>query len=301
MRVLVTGASGYVGNAIVRSLLAAGHTVRALAHLVHPPPVAGVEWRKGALLDPATLGSAVAGVEGVIHLAAATRVRESFEQPERYYRTNVIGTLNLLDRLAPGTRVVFASTASVYGAPANQPITEDTPFNPQNPYAATKAAAEDALAWIARTGRLSAATLRIFNISGAVDSRADTDTTRILPRAVLVAAGKLSHVDLYGTGSAIRDFVHVADVAEAFTLALEHVAPGHRAYNVGAIPATVAEIITATEHITGHTVTLVHHDAHAGEVPELRADTTRIREELGWHPKHSTLDSLVADQWDAVR
>jgi UDP-glucose 4-epimerase len=301
MRVLVTGASGYVGHATIRALLTAGHSVRALAHLVQPPPLPGVEWHRGALLDPTTLGSAVADIEGVVHLAAVTRVRESFEQPDRYYRTNVTGTLNLLDRLSPGTRFVLASTASVYGAPADQPITEDTPFDPQNPYAATKAVTEDALRWISQTGRVAASTLRIFNICGAVDGRADTDDTRILPRTVMVAAGQLSHVDVYGTGAAIRDFVHVSDVAAAITLALEHAAPGHRAFNVGAVPASVTEIIATVERVTGRAVTLVHHDPHAGEAPELRADTTRIREDLGWLPKHTTLDTIVADQWDAVR
>ncbi|HEV2783741.1 MAG TPA: NAD-dependent epimerase/dehydratase family protein [Actinophytocola sp.] len=283
MRVLVTGASGYVGHAVVRALHTTGHDVRALP---------------GDLLDGDAVGAAVSDVDGVIHLAARSNVRESFERPDVYYRTNVTGTLTLLDRLAPGTRLVLASTASVYGAPPTQPITESTALNPQNPYAATKAAAEAALGWYAPARRLAAATLRIFNVAGAVDGHGDPDGTRILPRAVSAAAGKLSHVDVYGDGSAVRDFVHVADVANAFTLALAAVQPGrHRAYNVGAIPATIADIIATTERVTARPVPVVHHDRHPHEVPDLRADTTLIRRELGWGPTHTTLDGLIADQW----
>jgi UDP-glucose 4-epimerase len=283
MVVLVTGASGYLGRAVVSSLAAAGHQVRALA---------------GDILE--ALGPAVAGVDAVVHLAALTRVRSSFEEPIRYFQVNVTGTLNLLEAVAPGTRFVFASSASAYGTPISQPIKEDCPLNPLNPYAASKAAAESALGWAATTGRVSATTLRVFNLAGAVDGHGDPDPTRILPRAVAAAAGTLSHVDINGPGSAIRDFVHISDAAAAFVMALESDSAGHRVYNVGAIPASVNDILAATRDLTGKPVPVVHHPAHPGEAPDLRADTTRIRTELGWSPTHTTLTPLIRDQWHAA-
>jgi UDP-glucose 4-epimerase len=283
MVVLVTGASGYLGRAVVACLADAGHQVRALA---------------GDLLDP--LGSAVAGVDAVVHLAALTRVRSSFEEPIRYFQVNVTGTLNLLDAVPSGTRFVFASSASAYGTPISQPITEDCPLNPLNPYAASKAAAESALGWAASASRVSATTLRVFNLAGAVDGHGDPDPTRILPRAVAAAAGTLSHVDINGPGTAIRDFVHITDAARAVLLALSVPSAGHRVYNVGAIPASVNDILAATRDLTGRPVPVVHHPPHPGEAPDLRADTSRIRAELGWEPTHTTLAPLIRDQWDAV-
>src|SRR5690349_12444377 len=149
--VLVTGASGYLGRAVVPALVAAGHEARRFA---------------GDLLDPDAVAGAVAGVDAVIHLAARARVRESFQDPIGCYQVNVTGTLNLLGAVAPGTRFVLASTASVYGTPTAQPIPETCPLAPQNPYAASKAAAESAVGWAAQADRVRATTLRIFNLAG---------------------------------------------------------------------------------------------------------------------------------------
>lgn len=286
MKVLVTGASGYLGRAVVSCLTDANHDVSALT---------------GDVLAADSLGPQVAGVDAVIHLAARTRVRESFEDPTAYYRVNVTGTLNLLDAVASGTRFVFASSASVYGAPVSQPIAETCPVDPGNPYAASKAAAESAIGWVARSGRISATTLRVFNLAGAVDGHGDPDPTRILPRAVAAAAGQLSHVDINGTGSTIRDYVHLADAAEAFLLALSSSEPDHRVYNVGAIPASISDILAATHRVTGSPVPVVHHPPHPGEAPDLRADTTLIRAELGWQPSHTTLDPIIRSQWESLQ
>ncbi|MBB5958908.1 UDP-glucose 4-epimerase [Saccharothrix tamanrassetensis] len=271
MRVLVTGARGYLGRSVVGELGAAGHAVVPFAGDI-----------RTADIPPA---------DGVIHLAALPRVRESFNDPLAYYDVNVTGTLRLL-RAAP-PRFVLASTAGVYGTPLCHVLTEDHPRQPTNPYAASKAAAEDALAWTARAGSTAAATLRLFNVAGG----GDRDDTRVITRACGVAAGRLPSMEVYGDGTAVRDFVHVRDAARAFVLALETCEPGrHEAYNVGATPASVADVLAAVRRVTGREVAVDRKPAHPGETRELRADTTKLRA-LGWHPRESSLDGLIRDQW----
>ncbi|MEV0677190.1 NAD-dependent epimerase/dehydratase family protein [Actinosynnema sp. NPDC050436] len=273
MRVLVTGSRGYLGRSIVEQLINAGHEVIPFTGDIRTADI------------PSS--------DGLIHLAALARVRESFDDPLSYYDVNVTGTLRLLHSRPP--RFVLASTAGVYGTPRGRVLTEEHPRVPTNPYAASKAAAEDALAWTARTGALSAVTLRLFNLAGG----GDRDDARVVTRACAVAAGRLPSMEVYGDGSAVRDFVHVADAARAFVLALETCAPGHEAYNVGATPASVADVLAAVHRVTGRAVTVERRPAHPGETRELRADTAKLRA-LGWRPVESDLDSLVRSQWEAA-
>jgi UDP-glucose 4-epimerase len=291
MRVLVTGASGFIGRAVVDRLLADGCVPRVLTHTAESR--ADVESVRGDLREPASLVAALDGVEAIVHLAAVARVRESFEQPLRYYEVNVGGTVNLLGALSEPVRVVYVSTGMVYGAPLSQPITEDFPLSPSSPYAASKAAAEDVVAWTARSGLIGATTLRVFNAAGGDDS----DGTRVITRAVDAAAGG-PPLTVFGDGSAVRDFVHVDDVAAAAVLALASSTPGrYDVFNVGATAASVRDVVDAVERVTGRPVPLVHAPAHTGEVRELRADTRRLRRALGWEPTRSALDDLVRDQW----
>jgi UDP-glucose 4-epimerase len=304
MRVAVTGAAGYVGWAVVHELLAANHEVIALVHRADADFPAGVVSRRADLLDQTGLTTALEGVEGVCHLAGLARARSGGSQPTRYYRVNVGGGINVLDALAVESRrrgkpgnLVFASTSSVYGKPTQQPISEEANLAFLNPYGASKVACEQAIGWQVGTGGLGATTLRLFNPAGGVAGRADRDLTRIIPAAVAVANGSPESLRVNGDGAAVRDFVHVQDVARAFVLALEANEAGrHAVYNVGAVSASVGDVIRATERITGRTVPIRHLPAVAGEAATLIADTTRIRAALGWKPRFARLDDLIKAQ-----
>ena len=246
-------------------------------------------------------------VDAVCHLAALTLVRESFEQPARYFRVNVTGTLNLLDAMtgeAPRSghklRLVFASTCAVYGAPERQPITEAQIPVPGNPYGASKLAAETAIGYQATLGAIGAVTLRTFNVAGASDGHGDQDTTSIIPRTLLAAAGEADSLTINGDGSAIREYIHVSDLARAYVAALDVAEPGHRVYNVGSgVGVSVREVIEATERITGRPVP-VRWGKPTSESRELRADSSLIKADLGWQPSRSTLDTIVTNAWQAL-
>jgi UDP-glucose 4-epimerase len=308
VRVLVTGATGFLGHAVTVVLARRGHEPVAFARRARPPPPGAVAAVRGDVLDRDAVRAAVADVDGVCHLAALTRVRDSLTDPLPYWRTNVTGTLTLLDALAaaPAHRsgpraLVLASTAGVYGTPRQQPVTEDAPTLPHHPYGASKLAADQAAASVAATGALGAVSLRAFNIAGAAGGVADTDVTRLVPKVLAVHAGLEPELVVNGDGSAVRDFVHVLDMAEAFALALDACTPGRwRAYNVGSGRRTrVLDVLHAARHLTGRRIP-VRHRPPAGEPPALLADHSRISRELGWTPRRSDLATILADGWAAL-
>jgi UDP-glucose 4-epimerase len=310
VRVLVTGGLGFVGQAVSRDLLDHGHQVVVLTGSGRGdrPMPAGAEVVQADITDRAAVGGVVrgGGFDAVCHLAAVTKVRDSFADPLGYFDVNVSGTLYLLQGLAETRpaggvpRFVFGSTNAVYGSQDGH-LREDSPTLPGNPYAASKLAAEQLVGYQAATGALAAVTLRCAAVAGAVDQLGDADTTRIIPRALAVAGGDGDgHVSINGDGTAVREFVHVLDVAAAYRLALEAAEPGkHRLWNVGSgNGVTVAQVVDTVRRVTGRPVP-VEHQPPKDEPHVLMVDSSRIRTELGWQPVHSDLEEIIRDGWAA--
>ena len=303
MRILVTGAAGFVGYAVAALLVEQGQEVTGLTRSRASALPTGVQRLEGDLRAPATLPGVIAEVDGVCHLAGLTKVRESRNNPVGYWRTNVGGTLAILDRLARvrAGRLVLASTCTVYGEHAKQPISETAAVAPSSPYGTSKLAADQAAADLAATGAIGAISLRAFNVAGALPGHPDRDMTRLIPQLLAVQQGRVPELVVNGDGTAVRDFVHVADMATAFVLALHACEPGTwRAYNVGSgRPSTVHDVIATAETVTGRPVPR-RHTAAAHEPATLVADSTRIRSELGWRPEKSSLPDIISDAWTAL-
>jgi UDP-glucose 4-epimerase len=313
MRLLVTGGAGYIGSIVAQQLVARGDEVTVLdsLHRGHRGAVpAGAEFVHADLLDAQALDETLAdGFDGVVHFAAMSLVGESVEHPERYYRGNVLGTLNLLDamREAGVGRLVFSSTAATYGEPAVELIDEDTPNAPVNPYGNTKLAVDRMLADEARAHGLAAVSLRYFNVAGASGPLGEDHhpETHLIPLVLQAAAGKRESVAIFGTdyptpdGTAVRDYIHVEDLGRAHILALEHAVPGrHDIYNLGSERGySVREVIETARAVTGREIVAIEQGRRAGDPPRLVAANGRAREALGWTPEKS-LEDMVRDAWE---
>jgi UDP-glucose 4-epimerase len=307
VRVLVTGAFGFVGTALVDVLTASGHEVRALtSRPLAEVPASGAEVVQGDVRDPEAMRRTVRDVDGVCHLAALVRVREARDRAQDYWSVNHGGAATVVraaaeeaTRAGRPMRFVLASTGAVYGQPALQPIPEDLPLQYTNEYGETKQAAEREALEVPKDGAFGTVVLRLFNAAGAARGRiGDPDT--LIPKTLAVARGGLPALQVNGDGEAIRDFVHVYDVARAFELALGYAEPDRRAvFNVGATGARVLDIVRTVRDVTGREVP-VEHNPSRGEASVLLADTTRIRAELGWRPQRSDLRTIIADAWAAT-
>jgi len=306
VHVLVTGGLGFLGHALTLNLLSAGHRVTVMSRgRADAKPVPGADLVIGDVRDRSRLGEVVrtGEFEGVCHLAAVTSGRDSLADPLTYFDVNAGGTLNLLAALDKGRKpvaVVLASTNIVYGSAQVGALSESLGVHPESPYAASKVAAEHMVTAYAATGAIGASVLRCFNIAGAVDGVGDTDNARIIPNVFRAMTGQLPHVTLNGDGSAVRDFVHVADVADAFRLALTRAKPGeNQLYNVGSgVGVSMAEVVATAERVTGNRVA-VKRMPPKPEPQSLTADVGRAADGLGWRPKQSGLGRIIADAWDA--
>jgi len=317
MRALVIGGAGYIGSVVARHLLDAGHHVAVVDNMTkgHLDAVAeGVELHPIDVLDRPALTRVLAeGFDAVLHFAALSLVGESVAEPVRYFATNVGGALNVLDAMRETgcRRLVFSSTAAVYGEPATVPITESAPAQPTNPYGSSKLAVDSVIGYQAAATGLGAVSLRYFNVAGAsghLGERHDPET-HLIPNVLKVALGELESVRIFGTdyptpdGTAVRDYIHVDDLARAHLLALEATeAPGHHIYNLGNGEGfSVRAVVDAARLVTGCQVPAVEVGRRAGDPAVLVASSDRIRAELGWKPEKPRLDDMIADAWRWMR
>ncbi|WP_127783346.1 UDP-glucose 4-epimerase GalE [Rhodococcus sp. X156] len=315
MKLLVTGGAGYVGSVCTDLLVERGHDVTVLDNLStgHRDAVSpAARFVEG---DVATDAHALLaeGMDGVLHFAAKSLVGESVERPELYWFGNVVTSLQLLEAVrATGVpRLVFSSTAATYGEPETNPITEDAPTRPTNPYGASKLAIDHAITSYANAHGLAAVSLRYFNVAGAHGGYGERHTveTHLIPLVLQVASGDREHITVYGDdwptadGTCLRDYIHVRDLAEAHLLALEHAEAGrHSIYNLGTGTGfSVLEVIEACRRVTGHPIPAQVAARRAGDPAVLVASSARAAAELGWKPSRPELDTIVADAWSLIQ
>jgi UDP-glucose 4-epimerase len=317
VKLLVTGGAGYVGSVVASQLVDAGHETVVLDNLSkgHEEAVPdGARLVRGDLLDEGFVRATLTeGFHGVLHFAALSLVAESAEKPERYYRNNVGGTLNLLEAMS-GTgvsRLVFSSTAAVYGEPEEVPIPETALTVPTNPYGASKLAVDGLIGAVSRARGLAATSLRYFNVAGA-SGRFGEDhhpETHLIPLVLQAAAGTRDSVQLFGTdyptrdGTAVRDYIHIEDLGRAHLMALEAARPGeHRVYNLGnGAGFSVSEVVEAARRVTGRRIEAIEAPRRTGDPPALVASSDKIRKELGWKPEKPELAAMISDAWAWMR
>ena len=313
MSILIVGGAGYIGSHTAKLVAASGHRPVVFDNLVYGHREA-VKWGplvEGDLAEPEAIRRALSehAVEAVIHFAAYAYVGESMTDPGKYFRNNVAGTINLLDAMvAVGVRdLVFSSTCATYGEPREVPISESHPQNPVNAYGETKLAVERMLRWYGQAHGLRFAALRYFNAAGA-DPDGDvgedhSPETHLIPLAIEAAYGRGNPLSIFGTdyptpdGTAVRDYIHVLDLAEAHLLALAALAKGTKSLhlNLGTgRGSSVREVITSVEKATGRAVPAREVGRRAGDPPVLVADARQAGERLGWKPRYPDLDTIVA-------
>jgi UDP-glucose 4-epimerase len=317
VKLLVTGGAGYIGSVVTRLLLDAGHQVVVLDDLStgHATAVpSGAELVRARIHDAADVLTPEAGFDGVLHFAGLIAAGESMVRPEIYWDANLVGSLALLDamRAAGVRRLVFSSTAAVYGNPSELPITETATTAPTNTYGATKLAFDMAIASEAAAYELAAVSLRYFNVAGAliradgtaIGERHDPES-HLIPIALQVAAGRREKLQLFGDdyptadGTCVRDYIHVADLASAHLLALDAAEPArHKVYNLGSGNGfTNRQVVDVVREVTGHPVPVEMAARREGDPVALVASAKRARDELGWTPAKPTLHDMVGDAW----
>jgi UDP-glucose 4-epimerase len=312
MRLLVTGGAGYIGSIVARHLLDRGDEVTVLDSLQRGHRRAipdGAVFQHTDLLDAeATREVLGGGFDAVLHFAALALVAESVAHPERYHRTNIVGALNLLDamRVTGVKRLVFSSTCATYGEPERVPIDEQEPAAPVNAYGASKLAVDRMLADEAHAHGLGAVSLRYFNVAGSCGALGEDHEpeTHLIPLVLRVAAGRDEHVSILGTdyptpdGTAIRDYVHVEDLARAHLLALDRTVAGrHAVYNLGTGSGhSVAEVVETARRVTGREIPVKALPRRVGDPPRLVAANVRARDALGWRAER-TLEDMIRDAW----
>jgi UDP-glucose 4-epimerase len=315
MRLLVTGGAGYIGSIVAELAVAAGHRVVVVddlraGHRCAVPP--GCDFLQGGIGDAETLTRAFASgpFDAVVHLAAEAAIEASVANPALFFRTNLSDSLQLLDAMrTSGTgRLIFSSTAAVYGEPVTVPIVEDHPYVPVNAYGESKLMLERCLRWYHRAYGLRVIGFRYFNAAGATPARGEARPceTHLLPLALDAAAGRRPVLKVFGTdyptpdGTCIRDYVHVVDIARAHLAALDGIDQiEFDFFNIGSETGySVKEVVAAVERSTGATVPWEPAPRRAGDPAVLVASARRACEKLGWKPLHDGLAPMIESAWD---
>lgn len=311
MRVLVTGGTGYIGSTAVETLLQQGFEISVLddCSTGHADTIpTGVNFVEGSLLNPAQVAAALSGCDAVMHFAGKSLVGESVEKPDLYRSVNVDGTRILLDEMHKQaiTKIVFSSSAATYGEPKVVPILETSETNPTNPYGATKLAIDHMITAEAAQRGVSAASLRYFNVAGALKAERGWLAERHNPETHLIPNVLRSTVDnpvkIFGTdwptadGTCVRDYVHVVDLIDAHIKALNSLGnPGHEIYNLGSGSGySVREVVTAASHAVGYQIPFIDSPRRAGDPAVLIADISKAKARLSWEPTRD-ITTMVSD------
>jgi len=311
---LVTGGAGYIGGTAALRLVSAGHNVLIYDNFCHSRRdlvPAGTRLIEGDIADRDRLERIFheEKIDGVMHFAALIEAGESMKHPEIYFRNSTASTLSLLEAMlgAGVNRLVFSSTAAVYGEPERTPIEETAPLAPTNAYGESKLLVEQMLIWINRIHGLRYASLRYFNVAGAVEGRGEAHEpeSHLIPLILDVALGRRQSIKIFGQdyptpdGTCIRDYVHVGDLADAHLLAFEALATRSRLiYNLGNGKGfSVREVIESARRVTGHAIPVVEEPRRPGDPAVLVASSKKIIDELDWKPQYSALDDIVRSAW----
>lgn len=316
MNVLLTGGAGYIGSHVARALEEAGHTCVVYDNLIngHPLAVDGAELIVADVADTDALQNAMTEhtIDAVIHLAAFIEAQESVEKPDKYFHNNTIIGMTLLDvmRRVGVRKMVFSSTAAVYGRPDHVPIAEEDRLDPINPYGASKLCVEFMLRAYAKAFDLGFVSLRYFNVAGA-DPSGDIGEdhrpeTHLIPLVLQVPLGRREKVRIFGDdydtpdGTCIRDYIHVCDLADAHLLAAHAIEPGKvKVYNLGNGEGfSVKQVIETCRHVTAHPIPAEPAPRRAGDPPRLVASSGKASDELGWQPRFPELEQIVSHAWE---
>ena len=316
MRVLVTGGTGYIGSTAVEILLTQGYEISILddCSMGHSDTVpAGVRFIQGTLLSPTDVADGLTGCDAVMHFAGKSLVGESVEKPDLYHSVNVDGTRILLDEMHKQSisKIVFSSSAATYGEPKVVPILETSETVPTNPYGATKLAIDHMITQEAKSRGISAASLRYFNVAGALKAKRGWLAERHDPETHLIPnvlrSTQDNPVKIFGTdwptadGTCIRDYVHVIDLIDAHIKALESLEePGHEIYNLGSGSGySVREVVAAASAATGHQIPFIDSPRRAGDPAVLIADISKAKVKLNWEPTRD-LNAMVSDAVESL-
>lgn len=316
--ILVCGGAGYIGSHCTRQLIRKGYEVVVIDDLSTGYEKAvdkKAVFYKGRIQDTDLLNEIFTNhnIEAVVHFAANSLVAESMRNPLKYYGNNVGGTINLLKSMVDNRirKIVFSSTASVYGNTSEEIISEEATPNPTNVYGQTKLTIENLLRSLEQSDDIKSIVFRYFNVAGADDSgeigESHNPETHLIPIILQVAQGKRKSLDLYGTdyntedGTCVRDYIHVVDLVDAHILAIESLLSGcdSNIYNLGnGRGFSNLEIIKASRIVTGHKIPVVHSERRAGDPDSLIASYEKVSKELGWKPKYNDLNHIIATAWN---